>query len=698
MGRTAKNASAARPGQHGSTEDAPPVGITLDGPSVAQVKASWNRCEKIYDLDPYARLMYNRYSQSEVGQRMEKVEEPLARGKPLIDQIRSVVKNANYCMLLADDECVAIAEFHDTELARYFKKEGIAIGTFWDESQVGTNGIGTSTADTTAATVNGEQHYHHLLHKFICSAAPLVDHCGRRYGAINLTGKATSSQTEVIRLSQFVRRAADNLHLHVFREFFQNHTLVGIADERFNEVNSMSKLMALDDTGCIVGVTNDLLTQIGVKDRRDLIGTSMDKVIGLEFETLSSSEERLHQLVEGTLGGRYALKLSPTPKRAFARRETPQREQSTSEPSKTAVDSSGSSAPRETILNLDELAGTDARMIKHVALCRRLINNQNSASAIPLLLSGETGTGKDAFARALHAESDRHMMPYVELNCASIPESLLDSELFGYAPGTFTGGLKEGKRGHILAANGGTLFLDEIGDMPLASQTRLLRVLSERIVQPLGESRQVAVDFALVCASHRDLSERVQQGLFREDLYYRVCGAKITLPALRDRTDLKLIAKRLLQQIDPQNLVDLSDEIWERLCNYFWPGNIRQLLNTLQFVVYSCGEGVAGLSDLPEELQQRYSPDSRMLKQSQTQNQPPLATAYSHRSGHTTQTSSRTSDLDNQLHLSKRDELINALQQARWCVAKAARIVGVSRATVHRQMKKYNIVRPDHQG
>lgn len=675
--------------------------ITFEG-SASQVKASRARCEREYEIDPHSRLVCNRYSQSEVGLRLEKVEEPLARAKPLINQVRSVVRNANYCMLIADDECAAVAEFHDTDLARYLKKEGIAVGTFWDESWVGTNGIGTSTADAAAVTVNGEEHYHRNFHKFICSAAPLIDHRGRRYGALNLTGTATTSQTEVVRVSQFVRRAADKFHTYVFRDFFQDHRLVAIADERFNDVDNMSQILAVDDSGCIIGVTNDLLAKLGQQDREDLMGMSLKKLIGLDYEKLLSSEERLHRLEEGALGGRYALNLPPvvSASHRMTGRHSPGSARSHAA-SKTAAKTGRSKSKPGLSSELDFLAGTDGRMQKHVALCRRMLasingTGANAEASIPLLLQGETGTGKDTFAKALHAESTRSQKPFVELNCAAIPDSLIDSELFGYAPGTFTGGLKNGKDGYIVAANGGTLFLDEIGDMPLESQTRLLRVLSERMVQPLGAAEPVSVDFALICASHQNLQELVRLGRFREDLYYRVCGAKITLPTLRERTDLLDIANRLLAQIDPEGHVELPDNVLQKLGNYSWPGNIRQLKSCLQFIVYSCGEGVATEADLPEDLLHPI-PFTDTLRQTSNSNYghanvaAPAMMPSAVGAGMAAANSAP-------VPISRRDELLGALHETRWCVAKAARLVGVSRATVHRQMKKYGIVRPDHQG
>ena len=171
---------------------------------------------------------------------------------------------------------------------------------------------------------------------------------------------------------------------------------------------------------------------------------------------------------------------------------------------------------------------------------------------IPLLILGETGTGKELLARAVHQDSNRAKQPFVAVNCASIPESLIEAELFGYEDGAFTGARRKGACGRIVQANGGTLFLDEIGDMPLALQARLLRVLQERCVTPLGSQKSISVDIAVIGATHRNLREMIEAGTFREDLYYRLNGLVVRLPALRERRDLDIVAQRILLAECPQ--------------------------------------------------------------------------------------------------------------------------------------------------
>ncbi|MEP7299592.1 MAG: sigma 54-interacting transcriptional regulator, partial [Burkholderiales bacterium] len=222
---------------------------------------------------------------------------------------------------------------------------------------------------------------------------------------------------------------------------------------------------------------------------------------------------------------------------------------------------------------------------------------------IPLLVLGETGTGKELLARAVHHDSNRSRQPFVAVNCASIPESLIEAELFGYEDGAFTGARKKGAPGRLVQANGGTLFLDEIGDMPLSLQARLLRVLQERCVTPLGSTKSIAVDIAVICATHRNLREMIERHEFREDLYYRLNGLALRLPALRERTDLEAVCKRILQAERQHDTPELSMPVLEMFHRYAWPGNIRQLANVLRTAaVMSAGEHTITTAHLSDDF------------------------------------------------------------------------------------------------
>jgi transcriptional regulator with PAS, ATPase and Fis domain len=223
---------------------------------------------------------------------------------------------------------------------------------------------------------------------------------------------------------------------------------------------------------------------------------------------------------------------------------------------------------------------------------------------IALLLQGESGVGKELFARACHDSGPRRSGAFIAVNCAALPETLIEAELFGYRAGAFTGADRNGAPGRIREAHGGTLFLDEIGDMPLALQARLLRVLQERQVTPLGGGKPVEVDFQLICATHRKLRAEVDAGRFREDLYYRINGLALQLPALRERQDLNVVVAAMLRELAPERAMQLAPDVAAAFATYDWPGNMRQLCNVLRTACALADEdgGVIGRSHLPDDL------------------------------------------------------------------------------------------------
>ena len=290
--------------------------------------------------------------------------------------------------------------------------------------------------------------------------------------------------------------------------------------------------------------------------------------------------------------------------------------------------------------------------------------------AIPLLLHGETGTGKDVLARALHASSARREQPFVAVNCAALPDTLIEAELFGYRPGAFTGASRQGAPGRLREAHGGTLLLDEIGDMPLALQARLLRVLEDRQVTPLGGGAAVAVDFRLICASHRRLKDEVAAGRFREDLYYRLAGLTLNLPPLRERADLSELLARLLHTEAPDRRLGVDAEALALLTRCRWPGNVRQLAQVVRTAVALLDDDATRLTleALPEDLR------------AEVVGEAPLAPA----AGAATASHADVEDL-RQLT----DARIRAtLAAVGGNVSEAARRLGVSRNTLYRRVRR----------
>ena len=227
-----------------------------------------------------------------------------------------------------------------------------------------------------------------------------------------------------------------------------------------------------------------------------------------------------------------------------------------------------------------------------------------SGRDIPVMIQGETGTGKDLLAKAIHSDSARSGQPFVSVNCASIPDTLIESELFGYEEGAFTGARKKGASGRILQAHGGTLFLDEIGDMPKHLQARLLRVLQERKVSPLGAGKEVEVDVVVISATHKNLKAMIASGEFREDLYYRLNGLVVKVPPLRERIDFEVVTEKILKSLcEHGQHIDVSPVVMDMFKRYPWPGNIRQLHNLLRTAVVMVGnEGQIRPDHLPDDF------------------------------------------------------------------------------------------------
>jgi transcriptional regulator with PAS, ATPase and Fis domain len=248
---------------------------------------------------------------------------------------------------------------------------------------------------------------------------------------------------------------------------------------------------------------------------------------------------------------------------------------------------------------LEELSLGDQKMQAIITKALRVVGHD-----IPIMIEGESGTGKELLARALHMAGPRKNGPFIAINCAAIPEGLIESELFGYQEGAFTGARRKGQIGKIREADKGTLFLDEIGEMPLQFQARLLRVLQDRTVTPLGGSSSHQVDLAVICATNRRVRDAVAAGSFREDLYYRLNGLLLTLPSLKDREDRVLLSRKILNDLaGEERTVGISSEVLRIFENHPWPGNIRQMHNVLKTALALLGDGdEITVDDLSEDF------------------------------------------------------------------------------------------------
>jgi sigma-54 dependent transcriptional regulator, acetoin dehydrogenase operon transcriptional activator AcoR len=357
-------------------------------------------------------------------------------------------------------------------------------------------------------------------------------------------------------------------------------------------------------------------------------------------------------------------------------------------PDDFATTAGGPLAARSLPLTLEELAGEDEQMLRNIRCAHRIVDTN-----VSVLIQGPTGSGKEAFAHAMHLASRRGGRPFIAVNCAAIPETLIESELFGYKPGAFTGARREGLRGRIVQSSGGTLFLDEIGDMPLALQSRLLRVLEEREVVPLGSESAITVDLHVLAASHRNLREMIARGTFREDLYYRLNGITLELPALRERTDKeRLIQHALAAETGNGRPAAIERDALQHLLAYSWPGNIRELRNVIRTALAICEGGVVRALDLPREIREgEPRAGDRVDATSGPESPPQWAAGGTRRSPSDTDACEPAMQPRNRLQAAERAALLRAMEELHGNMSRVAAELGVSRNTLYRKIKRHGI-------
>ena len=465
-------------------------------------------------------------------------------------------------------------------------------GANWSEAAKGTNAVGTALVDEIPTLVHADEHYMHANHFLTCSAAPILDPRGNILGVLDVSGEQRSYHQHTMALVKMSARMIEN---HWLTDDYRNVMRLHFHSRVEFIGTLMEGILAVAPDGKIVGANRGALELLGVSGaalRMHSLGSLFGASVGTLVDRFRSplAVPMPVQMSDGRqfhVHARFnwpvwasAADLSGEGRGSRggdAAEEATIRSSADTAASPPRPHPPGSASPSAEVGGLKHLQTGDAQMDAVIGKIRRVLNRD-----IPILVLGETGTGKELLARAIHQDSDRARQPFVAVNCASIPDTLIEAELFGYEEGAFTGARRKGSVGKIVQASGGTLFLDEIGDMPVSLQAHLLRVLQERQVTPLGSSKSVAVDVAIICATHRNLREMIDAKGFREDLYYRLNGLAVRLPALRERSDLMPLVRRILDRQVSGRRVAIADEVVRLFQAYHWPGNVRQLFNVLR--------------------------------------------------------------------------------------------------------------------
>ncbi|MBF6991200.1 sigma-54-dependent Fis family transcriptional regulator [Cupriavidus sp. IK-TO18] len=636
-------------------------------PERAELIAQAHQRSASYGLRPYESPDFCPVLQSELKTRIERSQSLFTYALPVMETLYDQIVNTQSMVILTDADGLILHSLGDDDFLARADKVALRAGADWSESSRGTNAIGTALAENRATLVHGADHFLEANQFLTCSCMTILDPYGKTVGALDVTGDQRGFHKHTMAL---VRMSAQMIENQLFGNAFRDMVCIRFHSRAEFLGTLVEGIVSFTPGGRFLSANRSGQFQLGLSNGA-LQAHTFSSLFGL-------SMSQLFDVVRAAQAGMVQLQL-PSGVKVSARVEwktgraavpgvdeaRPDAHDAVMAPQRLRAHPSGPAGPE----GLDDLDTGDTQIRAVIGKLRKVIGKD-----IPVMVLGETGTGKELMARAIHADSPRRAGPFIAVNCASIPENLIESELFGYEEGAFTGARKKGGIGKMLLANGGTLFLDEIGDMPLHLQGRLLRALQERAVQPLGSSKVIHIDVSLVCATNRNLREMVAGGQFREDLYYRLNGMVVRLPALRERSDLDVVAGKLLRQertagVPPR----IRDSVMEMFRAYHWPGNIRQLGNLLR-TARLMAEGEA-------EITEDHLPDDFLddLRERQARAATPAAHALA--SAPPAAQPTRLAEVEVQA-------IVATVRAHHGNISAAAKALGISRNTVYRKMEE----------
>jgi transcriptional regulator of acetoin/glycerol metabolism len=619
---------------------------------------SWERCYSDYQLDPDSDNEKIVLTSHELNNHQQLMGDYFKIAADGVNSFGCALNQAGLAVLLADSQGITVAKRLPSAGSELFESRGFLLGSCWNEKVSGTNAIGMSLVEKQPLIVHGQEHYNRNSGKLSCSVAPIFDSLGNFMGCLNASclGASGGKETQFLTL-KLVTMYARMIENSYFYHFHRNNIIIAINPRNNFGEEGQECLIALSEGGNIIGANRNSFAQYAMLFSGDLIGKKIEVLLNISIEKLQNNTNGglTDSLITiGNSEEQFKLQLH-SPMRFFNKSNTLVK-------TRNEIKKSHHGHP-----SLDQLKGNDQGVVASITRIRKIINQD-----IPILLQGETGTGKEAFARAIHDESDRANGPFIALNCAAIPESLIESELFGYQNGTFTGARKNGMKGKLSQANGGTIFLDEIGDMPIQLQTRLLRTLAEKEVLPLGAEVPEVLDVKVISATHQNLQEQIKNRAFREDFFYRLNGMSLKLPSLRDRSDKDEVITSVLKSENTSfDDIQFERQAYQFLLDYSWPGNIRQLKNVLKYALAIKEGSTITLNDFPADI---INSSSVINPVSVNDNQ-----------------SNPTLNCDDQ----DANLLLNSLRLHKWNVTGVAEELGICRSTIYRKMKKFNIVQPN---
>ena len=661
-----------------------------------EVAEAWERCLEDHALQLGVELppACTRSEESDHGSRPW----PLELQTTLFVQafgVHAFLQDADAIVVLADAQCrlmhvVGAGSRLCPEASHLLK-----LGANWREASVGNNGVGTAAVVGAPIAFLGKEHFFHKFHACISAGYPIRGPDGEMLAVLGLV----STQRDSLKSSlAFVRMAGMLVEAEVFNRHRPPGRLLRFrpADAREGlkaQQGGIDGLIVMGDDGHILALNATALGLLGAERHAEIVGQPLDATLGVGIDRLSRALAGGALAIEAVSasGTRLQVEVEPAVR---ARTDAPaSRAGARSTNDRGSGTTDGSAAPETSAIGGDAIM--DSLLRKTVRLLER---------KIPVLVIGESGVGKEHLVQLAHRSGPRCDAPLIAINCAAIPRDLVESELFGYEAGSFTGAAKDGRPGKFLQANGGTLFLDEIGDMKLELQATLLRVLESSEFVPVGGVKPVKVDVQVIAATNACLRDCVERGGFRRDLYYRLNGAQVWIPSLRERPDkVQLINTIFEQELEQAGYAPsekaLRDDLIEIFLTHPWPGNVRQLRNVLKTSVLMSRDGLVCPDDLPPDFLDERSDSGRAAEAGASgQRQLRGDTA-----GPLPVSGVTNGVLRDDVHLPggamaltdwEHHAVLTALSGCGWNVSHAARRLGITRGTLYQKITKYGIRKP----
>ena len=607
------------------------------------VLESWQRCEQRFGLAHDTLRRPEVISESQTRQLRDRNGRLYHHAHDLVRTLYRKIDASGYAVFLTDNSGVILDSVAAHSLLPSFRTNGLLPGAVWSEEREGTNGIGTCIVEGRPITIHKDEHFLSQHSVLTCTAAPVFDPDGKVCSVLDVSAvRDDIKRTDCLRVRGMVADYADALERILFFDERAGDVILHLHPEARHVGSTRDAMISIAPDGTISGATSTARRILAAANNSTDIAQMFEMDVDDLLSKFANQDQGAAPATALNISGGGVLFGSVTMPERMRRRYV------------------GRSTPITT--RAPKAAKPAAQIADRDPALRRIydIGVRLHARDINILMSGETGSGKEYLARHIHEATLGKSRNFVAINCAALPEGLIENELFGHAGGAFTGAARDGFGGRIREANGGTLFLDEIGDMPLSAQGRLLRVLESRKVEPLGSTKSVPVDFRLICASNVDLNQAVADGKFREDLLYRIKGARLAVPPLRERSDLVDLIGRLLAGLS-NDYVQCSDAVIDLLTRHQWPGNVRELINVLQYASVFADHGVIERDHLPDDFR------VEVVK--------PVLSAR------------------DSIEQAEQGALRQLLESHHWHISNTAKALGIGRNTLYRRMARLGIER-----